>query len=88
MGNYIEIEQENGEIIKVELVFAFRVEELNKDYIAYTINDDPKSEIGMVLISEFDTKNNKIEKIPANEKDIVLKTYEAVKMAALADNED
>jgi hypothetical protein len=88
MGNYIEIEQENGEIIKVELVFAFRVEELNKDYIAYTINDDPKSEIGMVLISEFDTKNNKIEKIPANEKDIVLKTYEAVKMTALADNED
>ena len=81
----IEIIKENGEKLKVEVILAFNVPETNKDYIAYTIDDDPDSVIGMVLINEFDSQTNQIKKIPESEKDAVLKAYEEVKNAVIND---
>jgi len=81
----IEIIKENGEKLKVEVILAFNVPETNKDYIAYTIDDDPNSIIGMVLINEFDSQTNQIKKIPESEKDVVLKAYEEVKNAVIND---
>jgi len=83
MNNYVTVKKENGETIKIEIILAFRVEETKKEYIAYTMNDDEKSEIGMVLISEIDPQTNKIIKIPESDKEIVLKYYEEAKNAVL-----
>ncbi len=85
MDNYVLVQKENGEKIKIEIILAFRVEETKKEYIAYTINDDGKSEIAMVLISEINPETNKIRCIPESEKDIVLKYYEQTKKAILED---
>jgi len=85
MNNYVTVKKENGETIKIEIILAFRVEETKKEYIAYTMNDDEKSEVGMVLISEIDPQTNKIIKIPESDKEIVLKYYEEAKNAVLED---
>lgn len=85
MDNYVLVQKENGEKIKIEIILAFRVEETKKEYIAYTINDDGKSEIAMVLISEINPETNKIRCITESEKDIVLKYYEQTKKAILED---
>ena len=83
MKNYIEVVKENGDKFKIELILAFSIPEKNKDYIAYTMDDDPNSIIGMVLISEIDVETNKVKRIPESDKDIVLKAYEEAKKAVL-----
>ena len=51
---------ENGEEIRVEVILSFSIEEFNKNYIAYTINDDDSLETAVVLINEVDIENNKL----------------------------
>lgn len=79
MDNYVVVEKENGEKIKIEVILSFVVEEVNKEYIAYTLNDDGNSDVEMVMISEIDMQTQKIKAIPESEKDIVLKYYEDAK---------
>lgn len=79
MDNYVVVEKENGEKIKIEIILSFVVEEVGKEYIAYTLNDDGKSDVEMVMISEIDMQTQKIKAIPESEKDIVLKYYEDAK---------
>ena len=79
MNNYVLVEKENGEKIKIEIILSFVVEEVGKEYIAYTLNDDGKSDVEMVMISEIDMQTQKIKAIPESEKDIVLKYYEDAK---------
>lgn len=85
MNNYVIVKNEDGSDIKIEVLFSFKVEEYNKEYIAYTINDDGVSEVEPVLISEYDGNNKKIISIPFEEKEFVLKTYEEVKKIILED---
>ena len=35
---------ELGQEVKIDVIMRFKVEELNKEYIVYTVNDDGKSE--------------------------------------------
>lgn len=77
MSNKITFDRENGEAITVEIILSFEIEELNKKYIAYTLNDDGKEEDVDVLISEVN--NNKLISIPAEEIPVVLKYYENAK---------
>ena len=70
---------ETGEEIKIEIIISFRLEEYDKNYIAYTINDDDTLDTAVVLISEIDTNTNKIKSISFEEKDAVLKSYEELK---------
>jgi uncharacterized protein YrzB (UPF0473 family) len=78
MENKVYVKRENGETIAIEIIFSFVVEELNKKYIAYTFNDDGKSESVEVFISEID-ENNNIKSIPFNEKEMVMEVYEKAK---------
>lgn len=70
---------ENGEEIRVEVILSFSIEEFNKNYIAYTINDDDSLETAVVLINEVDIENNKLLPIKFEEKEMVLTTYNDIK---------
>ena len=70
---------ENGEETKIEIVLSFRLEEQNKEYIAYTINDDDSMETALVFISEIDVETNKLKSIDENDKETVLIAYEELK---------
>lgn len=70
---------ENGEEIRVEVILSFSIEELNKNYIAYTINDDDSLETAVVLINEVDIETNKLLPIKFEEKEMVLTTYNDIK---------
>ena len=70
---------ENGIEIKVEVILAFEVEELNKSYVAYTINDDDSYETAIVLISEYNQENNQLLPIAFDDKEKVLAVYNDIK---------
>ena len=59
----------------------FSIEELNKQYIVYTINDDGVSEKVPVLIAETSDENGNymLKKIPENEVKTVLMFYDNVR---------
>lgn len=77
MENKVTYDRENGETITVEIILSFEIEEYNKKYIVYTLNDNGEDEDVDVLISEV--KNNKIISIPNDEIEIVLEYYENAK---------
>ncbi len=88
MDNFVIVKRENGEQIKIEIVLSFKIEEYNKQYIAYTINNDNIQDDVPLLISEIDPVTQKIKNIPENEKSIVLETYNQVKNSILNENEN
>ena len=77
MRNKVTYDRENGETITVEIILSFKIEEYNKQYIAYTLNDNGIDEDVDVLISEVE--NNKIKSIPNDEIKTVLEYYENAK---------
>ena len=77
MSNKITFERENGEAISIEIILSFEIEEFNKKYIVYTLNDNGKDEEVDVFISEVE--NNRIKSIPQDEIDKVLEYYENAK---------
>lgn len=79
MQSYVMAKDSNGHDVKIEIILSFRVEEYNKNYIVYTLNDDGISDFTSVVISEYDKNNNKLISIPFDEKETVLKIYEEVK---------
>jgi len=77
MENKTYVYKEDGEEIAIEIILSFEIEELNKKFIAYTLNDDGSSETVPVFISEYDGKN--IKDISNEEADLVLEYYNAAK---------
>ena len=77
MENKTYVYKETREEIEIEIILSFKVEELNKSFIAYTLNDDGESENVPVFISEYDGKT--IKDIKDEEAEEVLKYYEAAK---------
>ena len=77
MDNKTYVYKQTGEEIIIEIILSFKVEELNKSYIAYTLNDDNESDSVPVFISEYDGKT--IKNIRDDEAETVLKYYEAAK---------
>ena len=77
MDNKTYVYKENGEEIVIEIILSFEVEELNKKYIAYTLNDDGVSDNVAVFISEYD--GNTIKDISNDDAELVLEYYNAAK---------
>jgi uncharacterized protein YrzB (UPF0473 family) len=77
MKNIKTVYSENNKPITVEIFFSFEIEELNKSYIVYSVNDDDINEDVNVLISEI--HDNRIVSIPEKEKEMVLLFYENIK---------
>ena len=72
------VTNENGEEIRIEILFGFDVPEYGKHYVAYTINDDGVSEHVNVLLAEYDG-NFQIKSIPFEEREEVVAAYESMK---------
>lgn len=81
MTNTITTINEKNEIITIEILIGFKIEEIGKEYVAYTINDDNLSNTVTVLISEIDYDNDipKIVPIKEDEKEMVLLFYNNLK---------
>lgn len=79
----------NGVLTTIEVILNFKVEEFNKNYIAYCINDDGISEDVNVCISEIDMDSNppQILDIKPEEVEAVLNFYEYAKNIAVESND-
>lgn len=77
----ITVINENDEKIKINILIQFRVEELNREYIAYTVNDDGVSEDVQVFITGIKEENGetKLVLIPEEEKILVLAVYDNIR---------
>ena len=76
----------NGEKIAVTVAFQFVVDELNKEYIVYTINDDGEGDV-LLMISEIKEINGEkvLSLIPKSEKEQVLNFYKNIKNELLGE---
>ncbi len=81
MIGYLGVINEAGEEVKVKLIMRFKVEELGKEYIVYTLNDDQKSEEVLTTIAGIEEKDGKIELklIPYEERNLVLSFYDHIR---------
>lgn len=77
---------QNGENIRVKVAFQFTIDELNKEYIVYTVNDDGVGDV-LLMISEIKEINGEkvLGLIPKSEKELVLKFYENIKKELLGE---
>ena len=74
----VNIINENGENVKIDIIMRFKVEELNKEYIVYTLNDDGKNEDVYVNIAGIDESSGtpQLRLIPESERSMVLVFYD------------
>ena len=72
---------ENGELVKINILMQFKIEETNKEYVVFTVDDDGKSENVYVNISgiELDDGIYKLRLIPESEKNMVLLFYDNIR---------
>lgn len=69
---------ENGEEVKIDIIMQFKIEENNKEYVVFTVNDDGKSEDVYINIAGIEEKDGefKLRLIPEEEKNLVLVFYD------------
>lgn len=81
MKNKLTIRNNNNELMTIEILFNFKIEKINKEYVVYTINDDEKEEFSSVLISEikYNGRVPELSPIKSDEKEMVLMFYEKIK---------
>lgn len=81
MRNVMTIKNIENEIVDVEVLVAFKIESIGKEYIAYTFNDDGVSEEVNVFISEikYDENVPQIVPIKEDEKEMVLMFYDSLR---------
>jgi len=69
---------ENGEEVKIDIIMQFKIEENNKEYVIFTVNDDGKSEDVYINIAGIEEKDGqpRLRLIPEEEKNLVLVFYD------------
>ncbi len=69
---------ENGEEVKIDIIMQFKIEENNKEYVVFTVNDDGKSDEVYVNIAGLTNVNGQyqLRLIPEEEKNLVLVFYD------------
>ena len=69
---------ENGEEVKIDIIMQFKIEENNKEYVVFTVNDDGKSEDVYINIAGIEEKDGQFQLrlIPEAEKNLVLVFYD------------
>lgn len=79
--NIKQVVGEDGSILTIEILIGFKVEEYDKQYVAYTLNDDNVSETVNVFINEIDYSGDKprISGIKEEEKERVIAIYNEIK---------
>ena len=81
MVTTVKILNDAGEEILIDVIMRFKIEENNKEYVVYTINDDGKSEDVYVNIAGLKEENGKyqLRLIPEQEKNLVLVFYDNIR---------
>ena len=52
--NEIKVKNDEGKEITVKSLGTFKIEELGKEYVMYSLNDDkPETELGAILLGEL-----------------------------------
>ena len=75
----ISVINDKNEIVNIQVILVFEIEELNKKYVVYTFDSNKDTEDIDIIISEFDQEKNEIASIDENEKEIVMEYYNSVK---------
>ena len=75
------IKDENGKDVTAFILFTFEIKELNKKFVAYTLN--PGDEEVDVILAQIDNENNKISGILEEDMPLVKECYEAAKKSML-----
>ncbi len=81
------VRTENGEDVTIEILVNFKVEEYDKEYVGYTLNDDNNSFKVKVFISEiqYDPSGKaRVSSIREDEKDLVLCIYNNIRNSICA----
>lgn len=81
MGNVITVKDHEGKDIRIEILTTFSIEDLKKNYVIYTLDDDGVSEDVTLLINEYVVENDqpKIVPIPKEETNMVLAVYNTLR---------
>jgi uncharacterized protein YrzB (UPF0473 family) len=78
----IKVKNDEGKEITVKSLGSFRVEELGKEFIMYSLNDDkPETELGAILLGELiqdEDGNYEVVGILDEEREMVLAFYNEI----------
>jgi uncharacterized protein YrzB (UPF0473 family) len=78
----LKVKNEEGKEITVKSLGTFRVEELGKEFVMYSLNDDkPETELGAILLGELiqdDDGNYQVVGILDSEREMVLAFYNEI----------
>lgn len=82
--NELEVINEIGELVKINVIGQFEIDELNRKYIMYTLNDDGVSEDVLLLIAQVEIVNGKMNllSIPEEEKNMVISFFDNIRDSA------
>ena len=74
----VNVLNENGQEVKIDIIMQFRIEENNKEYVVFTVNDDGVSDDVYVNIAGIENVDGeyRLRLIPEEEKNLVLVFYD------------
>ena len=78
----LKIIDEKGRELLIDVIMSFKIEELGKEYVVFTANDDGKSDIVNVSIAELLHKEDgtpTLGYIPKAEMNVVLSFYDSLR---------
>ena len=82
MMDEIKVKNEEGKEITVKSLGTFKVEELGKEFVMYSLNDDkPETELGAILLGELiqdEDGNYQVVGILDEEREMVLAFYNEI----------
>ena len=82
MMDEIKVKNDEGKEITVKSLGTFRVEDLGKEFIMYSLNDDkPETELGAILLGELiqdEEGNYQVVGILDSEREMVLAFYNEI----------
>lgn len=84
MVESITVINEVGQTVKINIIARFKIEEYDKEYLVYTVNDDGVSDDVIVFITGVVEIDGRIELrlIPEEEKELVLAFYDNLRDSA------
>lgn len=80
-SNCKEVINEMGQSVKIDIIGQFRIDEVDREYVIYTLNDDGTSEELIILIAQIVTEDEKIKiiSIPDKERNMVVAFFNNIK---------
>lgn len=80
--NEIKVKNDEGKEITVKSLGTFKIEELGKEYVMYSLNDDkPETELGAILLGELiqdEDGNYQVVGILDEEREMVVAFYNEI----------